>query len=154
MENCGLSASSGARTEGVRFSGVPAASSAAGNALWLADADRGRVYDDRHVQLRKAGITARGSEGKHGWYLDLADNRGAVRFETNGPDDQPNGTGRLLPEGSREQRQRAGSRLSGWISSAHAKGRRAAARACALSSNRPGSSMIPTSSPHQAELKS
>ena len=32
----------------------------------------------RPTQLRNAGIVARGGEGKHGWYLDLAD-RGAVR---------------------------------------------------------------------------
>ena len=43
-------------------------------------------------QLRKAAIVALGDEGKPGWYLDLADNRGTVRFETTGPDNQSNGT--------------------------------------------------------------
>lgn len=44
------------------------------------------------TQLRKAGIVVLGGEGTHGWYLELADNRGTIRFETNGPDNQSNGT--------------------------------------------------------------
>ena len=44
------------------------------------------------TQLRQAAIVALGDEGKPGWYLDLADNRGTVRFETTGPDNQSNGT--------------------------------------------------------------
>jgi hypothetical protein len=41
------------------------------------------------AQLRKAAIVALGDEGKPGWYLDLADNRGTVRFETMGPTTNP-----------------------------------------------------------------
>jgi uncharacterized protein DUF1592/uncharacterized protein DUF1588/concanavalin A-like lectin/glucanase superfamily protein/uncharacterized protein DUF1587/uncharacterized protein DUF1595/uncharacterized protein DUF1585/cbb3-type cytochrome c oxidase subunit III len=41
--------------------------------------------------LRKAEIAGRGAEGTHGWHLDLAD-RGAIRFDTNGPDNQSNGS--------------------------------------------------------------
>jgi mono/diheme cytochrome c family protein len=43
-------------------------------------------------QLRKAGIIALGGEGAHGWYLEIADNRGTIRLNTNGPDNQDNGT--------------------------------------------------------------
>src|ERR1041384_8061258 len=43
-------------------------------------------------QLRKAGIAVLRAEGTQGWYLDLSDNRGTIRFDTNGPDKQPNGS--------------------------------------------------------------
>lgn len=43
------------------------------------------------TQLRKSGIVARGADEMHGWYLELADNRGVVRFETNGSDNQSEG---------------------------------------------------------------
>jgi hypothetical protein len=43
-------------------------------------------------QLGKAGIAVLGAEGTQGWYLDLSDNRGTIRFDTNGPDKQPNGS--------------------------------------------------------------
>ncbi|MDE0104967.1 MAG: DUF1592 domain-containing protein [Bryobacterales bacterium] len=50
-------------------------------------------------QRRAAGIVSRGGhEYTHGWFLDLADNRGTLRFETTGPDRESNG--RLLsPQG-------------------------------------------------------
>lgn len=42
--------------------------------------------------LRKAGILARGLSGYgHGWYLDMPDNRGALRLETSGTDNVSNG---------------------------------------------------------------
>lgn len=45
------------------------------------------------TQIRKAGILAAGAfDYTHGWYLDMPDNRGSLRFETSGPDGQPNGT--------------------------------------------------------------
>jgi hypothetical protein len=34
--------------------------------------------------LRKSAIAAMGGDETHGWYLDLADNRGTVRLETFG----------------------------------------------------------------------
>lgn len=43
-------------------------------------------------QLRKAGLVSLGAPWTHGWYLDLTDNRGALRLETTGPDNRPNGT--------------------------------------------------------------
>jgi len=44
-------------------------------------------------QLRTAGIVALGTSGwSHGWYLDMPDNKGSLRIETAGPDNQPNGT--------------------------------------------------------------
>ena len=44
-------------------------------------------------QLRTAGIVALGaSSWAHGWYLDMPDNKGILRIETAGPDNQPNGT--------------------------------------------------------------
>jgi mono/diheme cytochrome c family protein len=44
-------------------------------------------------QLRTAGIVALGvSSWAHGWYLDMPDNKGGLRIETAGPDNQPNGT--------------------------------------------------------------
>lgn len=46
----------------------------------------------RPKQLRRAGIMARGANGATGWYLDLAGNKGDVRIETAGPDNEPNGT--------------------------------------------------------------
>ena len=42
-------------------------------------------------KLRNAAIVARGGDGLHGWHLDLADNRGTLRFQTNGPDNESNG---------------------------------------------------------------
>ena len=56
------------------------------------------------TQLRKAAIVALGDEGKPGWYLDLADNRGTVRFETTGPDNQSNGDLVLHARGNSPQR--------------------------------------------------
>jgi hypothetical protein len=47
-------------------------------------------------QLRKAGIVARGGDGTHGWHLDLGE-RGAIRFETNRPDNDSNGTVSTAP---------------------------------------------------------
>ena len=45
------------------------------------------------TQIRKAGLVAAGAlEYTHGWYFDLADNRGTLRFETAGPDGQPQGS--------------------------------------------------------------
>ena len=46
----------------------------------------------RPTALRRATIVALGGDGMHGWYLDLSDARGSVRLQTNGPDNQPNGT--------------------------------------------------------------
>ena len=44
-------------------------------------------------QLRSAGIVALGaSSWTHGWYLDMPDNKGILRIETTGPDNQSNGT--------------------------------------------------------------
>jgi len=49
-------------------------------------------------QLRTAGIVALGaSSWSHGWYLDMPDNKGSLRIETAGPDNQPNGTVSSLP---------------------------------------------------------
>jgi hypothetical protein len=49
-------------------------------------------------QLRTAGIVALGtSSWAHGWYLDMPDNKGSLRIETAGPDNQPNGTVSSLP---------------------------------------------------------
>jgi len=47
-------------------------------------------------QLRKSGIVAAGGNGVQGWYLEL-DNRGAVRFETNGPDGVSSGSVSSFP---------------------------------------------------------
>jgi len=44
-------------------------------------------------QLRKAGIVSLGgSERMLGWYLEMADTRGTLRFQTAGPETQANGT--------------------------------------------------------------
>jgi len=43
-------------------------------------------------QIHKAGIIARGGEEMHGWCLEVVDNRGTIRLDTNGPDNQSNGT--------------------------------------------------------------
>ena len=44
-------------------------------------------------ELRRAGIVSSGAYNwSHGWYLDLPDNRGSLRIETTGPDNQSNGT--------------------------------------------------------------
>lgn len=44
-------------------------------------------------QLRTAGIVALGtSSWAQGWYLDMPDNKGVLRIETAGPDNQPNGS--------------------------------------------------------------
>jgi hypothetical protein len=45
----------------------------------------------RPSQLRTAGLIALGGDGSHGWYLDVADNRGTVRFETTSAGKAPNG---------------------------------------------------------------
>lgn len=47
----------------------------------------------RPSEIRKTGILAAGAlDYTHGWLLDIPDNRGALRFETTGPDGTPNGT--------------------------------------------------------------
>ncbi|MBM3803658.1 MAG: DUF1592 domain-containing protein [Acidimicrobiia bacterium] len=44
-------------------------------------------------RLRAAGIVALGvSSWAQGWYLDMPDNKGVLRIETAGPDNQPNGS--------------------------------------------------------------
>ncbi len=44
-------------------------------------------------QLRRAGIVGLGAHGwAHGWHLDMPGDKGVLRIETTGPDDQPNGT--------------------------------------------------------------
>ena len=46
----------------------------------------------RPRQLRKAGIVALGRYNwQHGWYLDMPNNRGELRIETAGPDNESNG---------------------------------------------------------------
>ncbi|MEO7648826.1 MAG: DUF1592 domain-containing protein, partial [Bryobacteraceae bacterium] len=46
----------------------------------------------RPEQLRRAGIVALGGHGwAHGWYLEMPDNKGILRIETSGPDNQSNG---------------------------------------------------------------
>ena len=46
----------------------------------------------RPRQLRKAGIVALGRYNwQHGWYLDMPSNRGELRIETAGPDNESNG---------------------------------------------------------------
>ncbi|MBM3737030.1 MAG: DUF1592 domain-containing protein [Acidobacteria bacterium] len=43
--------------------------------------------------LRKAGIVGLGVYNwSHGWYLDMPDNKGILRIETSGPDNEPNGS--------------------------------------------------------------
>lgn len=43
-------------------------------------------------QLRKGSIVNLGAYGwSHGWHLDIPDNKGVLRFETAGPDNQSNG---------------------------------------------------------------
>ncbi|MEP6716556.1 MAG: DUF1592 domain-containing protein, partial [Terriglobia bacterium] len=44
----------------------------------------------RPTALRKSAILALGGDQMHGWYLEMAD-RGAIRLETNGPDNESNG---------------------------------------------------------------
>ena len=41
---------------------------------------------------RRAGLILRGDSGTHGWRLEMPDNRGVLRLETAGPDNQPNGS--------------------------------------------------------------
>jgi hypothetical protein len=44
-------------------------------------------------QLKRAGIVALGAhEWTQGWYLEMPDNKGTLRLETTGPDNQSNGT--------------------------------------------------------------
>jgi mono/diheme cytochrome c family protein len=44
-------------------------------------------------QLRKAGLISLGGSGwTHGWHLEMLDNKGALRIETAGPDNQSNGS--------------------------------------------------------------
>ncbi|HTM50022.1 MAG TPA: DUF1592 domain-containing protein [Bryobacteraceae bacterium] len=44
-------------------------------------------------QLRRAGIVGLGaSNWTHGWYLDMPDNKGVLRMETAGPENQSNGS--------------------------------------------------------------
>lgn len=44
-------------------------------------------------ELRRAGIVALGAHNwTHGWYLEMPDQRGALRLETAGPDHQSNGS--------------------------------------------------------------
>ncbi|MEO8372607.1 MAG: DUF1592 domain-containing protein, partial [Candidatus Solibacter sp.] len=42
-------------------------------------------------QLHKAPLIALGGDDKHGWFLDLTDNRGTLRLQTIDPDNQSNG---------------------------------------------------------------
>ncbi|MBM3786042.1 MAG: DUF1587 domain-containing protein, partial [Acidobacteria bacterium] len=43
--------------------------------------------------LRKTGLLALGTTGwGHGWFLEMPDNRGVLRFESSGPDGQSNGS--------------------------------------------------------------
>lgn len=50
------------------------------------------------TELRKSGIVAAGNvDYVHGWFVDMPDNRGTLRFETAGPDGTPNGTLRTPP---------------------------------------------------------
>lgn len=52
----------------------------------------------RPGQPRKAGLISRGAyEWTHGWYLDIADNRGTLRFESARDDKQSNGTLSSMP---------------------------------------------------------
>ena len=45
------------------------------------------------LQLRPGGIASLGKKGwSHGWHLDMSDNKGVLRLETAGPDNQSNGT--------------------------------------------------------------
>ncbi len=47
----------------------------------------------RPGELRRAGIVSLGSYNwTHGWYLDMPDNKGTLRLETAGPDNQTNGS--------------------------------------------------------------
>ncbi len=43
------------------------------------------------TQARRAGIIAAAARGVQGWYLEMPDNRGMLRLETAGPDNQSNG---------------------------------------------------------------
>lgn len=44
-------------------------------------------------ELRRAGIIGLGAHSwTHGWYLEMAGEKGVLRLETDGPDTQPNGT--------------------------------------------------------------
>jgi mono/diheme cytochrome c family protein len=61
------------------------------NAMNVGDGDFTVAAWIHPSQLRSSGIVALGGEGMQGWYLDLADNRGTVRFEANGPDNQSDG---------------------------------------------------------------
>lgn len=49
-------------------------------------------------QLRPSGIVSLGKPGlTHGWSLDMPNGRGILRFETTGPNHQPNGSARSRP---------------------------------------------------------
>ncbi len=51
-------------------------------------------------ELRRAGIVGRGGNNwTHGWYLDMADNKGSLRIETAGADSRSNGVV-LSPSGT------------------------------------------------------
>lgn len=52
----------------------------------------------RPAKLQKSGIIGLGNTGGHGWYLDLPDDKGAVRLDSGGPENQENGT-MLSPPG-------------------------------------------------------
>ncbi len=41
--------------------------------------------------LHKSSVIARGGDAVHGWFLELSDNKGTLRFETYGPDNKSNG---------------------------------------------------------------
>ncbi len=44
-------------------------------------------------RLRKSGLVSMGgTDWTHGWYLDMPDNKGILRFESAGPDNQSNGS--------------------------------------------------------------
>lgn len=52
------------------------------------------------TQLRRGGIVVNGgSDWTQGWFLDMADGKGSLRFESLGPEGQPNGTV-TAPQGS------------------------------------------------------
>jgi mono/diheme cytochrome c family protein len=50
-------------------------------------------------QLRRAGIIGLGAHGdKHGWFLEMPNDRGVLRLDSTGPNGQPNGTVATPPQ--------------------------------------------------------
>src|SRR6185436_19513836 len=43
-------------------------------------------------QLRKTGILSLGGDGNHGWALEMPGNKGVLRLDTSGPDNESNGS--------------------------------------------------------------